>query len=217
MAFKLRNRPLPGIAREGNINKKHKFKVERKKLAPGINGEAYPGKVVVDKSIKPGSAKDRIVISHEGQHVKDMASGRAAFGDDWVRWEGKTYQRKDGKVKYNGKWKDEGDHSFPWEKSAMKAESPLKDVKPPPHEQKVHHHKEDGSASTYGHENANSAPSEKVDDGAKEGDASLESARNASPEQQQNLLNIINRARKEQGLQPAKTVEEGLKTTPTFD
>jgi len=217
MAFKLGNRPLPGIAREGNINKKHKFKVERKKLAPGINGEAFPGKVVVDKSIKPGSAKDRIVISHEGQHVKDMASGKAAFGDDWVRWEGKTYQRKYGKVKYNGKWKDEGDHSFPWEKSALKAESPLKDVKPPPHEQKVHHHKEDGSASTYGHENANSAPSEKVDDGAKEGDASLESAKKASTEQRANLLNVINRARKEQGLPPAKTVEEGLKTTPTFD
>ena len=217
MAFKLGNRPLPGIAREGNINKKHKFKVERKKLAPGINGEAFPGKVVVDKSITPGSAKDKIVISHEGQHVKDMASGKAAFGDDWVRWEGKTYQRKDGKVKYNGKWKNEGDHSFPWEKSAMKAESPLKDVKPPPHEQKVHHHKEDGSASTYGHENANSAPSEKVDDGAKEGDASLESAKKASTEQRANLLNVINRARKEQGLPPAKTVEEGLKTTPTFD
>lgn len=217
MAFKLGNKPLPGIAREGNINKKHKFKIERKKLAPGINGEAYPGKVVVDKGIKPGSDRDRVVLSHEGQHVKDMASGKAAFGDDWVRWEGKTYQRKDGKVKYNGKWKDEGDHSFPWEKSAMKAESPLKDVKPLPHEQKVHHHKEDGSASTYGHENANSAPSEKVDDGAKEGDASLESAKKASTEQRANLLNVINRARKEQGLPAAKTVEEGLKTTPTFD
>ena len=40
MAFKLGNKPLPGIAREGNVNKKHKFKVERKNLADGILGEA---------------------------------------------------------------------------------------------------------------------------------------------------------------------------------
>ena len=51
-----------------------------------------------------------------------MQSGRAAFGDDWVRWEGKTFARKDGKIKYNGTWKEEGDKSFPWEKSAQKAE-----------------------------------------------------------------------------------------------
>jgi hypothetical protein len=122
MAFKLGNRPLPGIARGGNVDKKHGFKVERAKLGNGILGEAHPGKVVVDESVKQGSAQEKKVLAHEGQHVKDMDSGKAAFGDDWVRWEGKTYKRKDGKIQYNGKWKDEGDHSFPWEKSAMKAE-----------------------------------------------------------------------------------------------
>ena len=216
MAFKLGNRALPGIARNGELNKKHGFKVERAKLGSGILGEAHPGRVVVDESVKQGSAEERKVISHEGQHVKDMDSGKAAFGDDWVRWEGKTYQRKDGKIKYNGKWKDEGDHSFPWEKSAMKAESPLKSpghYKP----EKVHHHQPNGTPSLFGHENANAPASEKVDEGAEEGDASLESAKNASPEQRANLLDVINRARKEQGLPPAKTVEEGLKTTPTFD
>ena len=83
----------------------------------------------------------------------------------------------------------------------------------------VHHHNPppDGKPSTYGHENANATPSEKVDDGAKDGDAALEQAKNASPEQQKNLLEIMNRARKEQGLPPAKTLEEALKTTPTFD
>tara|TARA_R110002167_G_scaffold341234_1_gene549457 strand:- start:285 stop:935 length:651 start_codon:yes stop_codon:yes gene_type:complete len=216
MAFKLGNKPLPGIARKGNINKKHGFIVERAKLGDGILGEAHPGRVVIDESIEEGSAEEKRVISHEGQHVKDMDSGKAAFGDDWVRWEGKRYHRKDGQIKYNGKWNDEGWEGFPWEKSAMKAESPLK---MPGHynPEKVHHHKPDGTPSLYGHENANAPASKKVDEGAKEGDASLESAKNASPEQQQNLLNIINRARKEQGLQPAKTVEEGLKTTPTFD
>ena len=85
-------------------------------------GEAYPNKVVIDKDIKPGTKQYGKVLRHEAQHVKDMQSGRAAFGDDWVRWEGKTFARKDGKIKYNGTWKEEGDKSFPWEKSAQKAE-----------------------------------------------------------------------------------------------
>tara|TARA_R110000823_G_scaffold42024_1_gene110325 strand:+ start:471 stop:1106 length:636 start_codon:yes stop_codon:yes gene_type:complete len=211
MAFKLGNKPLPGIAREGNINKKHKFKVERKKLAPGINGEAFPGKVVVDKSIKPGSAKDKIVISHEGQHVKDMASGKAAFGDDWVRWEGKTYQRKDGKVKYNGKWKNEGDHSFPWEKSAMKAESPLKHsatLKDHQAENPQHLHDADQYLPPVD-------TSKKDNDAAK---ADLEKNKSTrSPKETAHLLRLINGARLEEGLSPVATLEEGLKTTPTFD
>ena len=28
--------------------------------------------------------------------------------------------RKDGKIKYNGKWHEEGSKAFPWEKSAYK-------------------------------------------------------------------------------------------------
>jgi len=122
MAFKLGNKPLPGIAHGGKLNKKHGFKIERKKLEDGVLGEAHPGRVVVDKGVEPGSAQERKVISHEAQHVRDMDSGKAAFGDDWVRWEGKTYQRKDGKIKYNGTWNEEGWEGFPWEQSAMKAE-----------------------------------------------------------------------------------------------
>jgi len=122
MAFKLGNKPLPGIARGGDINKKHGFKIERAKLDDGILGEAHPGKVIIDNKVEEGSAQEKRVLSHEGQHVKDMDSGKAAFGGDWVRWNGSTYARKDGKIKYNGKWKDEGDSSFPWEQSAIKAE-----------------------------------------------------------------------------------------------
>ena len=79
MAFRMGNKPLPGIARGGNIKKKHGFKVERAKLDDGILGEAHPGRVIIDESVKPGSAQEKKVISHEGQHVKDMDSGRAAF------------------------------------------------------------------------------------------------------------------------------------------
>ena len=123
MAFKLnRYKPIPGIASGGKLKKSLKFKVQHKELGPGVMGEAYPNKVVIDKDIKPGTKQYGKVLRHEAQHVKDMQSGRAAFGDDWVRWEGKTFARKDGKIKYNGTWKEEGDKSFPWEKSAQKAE-----------------------------------------------------------------------------------------------
>ena len=123
MAFKLgKYKPLPGIASGGKLKKSLKFKIQHKELGPGVMGEDYPNKVVIDKDIKPGTKQYGKVLRHEAQHVKDMQSGRAAFGDDWVRWEGKTFARKDGKIKYNGTWKEEGDKSFPWEKSAQKAE-----------------------------------------------------------------------------------------------
>lgn len=121
LSFKLKSK-MPDFASGGRINKKHQFSIEREKLEEGVLGEAYPDKVVIDKDIKEGSALEKKVVSHEAQHVKDMANGDAAFGDDWVEWKGERYPRKDGKVKYKGKWKLEGDDSFPWEQSAIKAE-----------------------------------------------------------------------------------------------
>jgi hypothetical protein len=123
MAFKWQRKALPGIAREGNINKKHKFKVERKNLADGIIGEAnMDGSIYVDKSVKPGSAQDKKIIAHEGVHAKEIASGKIEYGDDYVRDGNSTFHRKDGKIKYNGKWHEEGSDVFPWEKRAKKAE-----------------------------------------------------------------------------------------------
>ena len=124
MAFKLGNKPLPGIAHGGDIKKKHKFKVEHKKLEKGITAEAISAdKIVVDKDVPKDSQLYKEAVAHEGLHAKEMGEGRIAYGDDWVRSDGKTYARKDGKIKYNGKWKSEGDKSFPWEKRAMKAEN----------------------------------------------------------------------------------------------
>ena len=124
MAFKLnRYKPLPGIARNGKLQKKHKFKVKRKDLEDGVLGEAkMDGSIEVDNSVEPGSELDKRIQRHEAVHAKEMKSGRIVYGDDWVRSDGKTYARKDGKIKYNGEWKPEGDSSFPWEKRAEKAE-----------------------------------------------------------------------------------------------
>ena len=91
MAFKLgKYKPLPGIASGGKLKKSLKFKVQHKELGPGVMGEAYPNKIVVDDDIKKGTPEYKRVVKHEAQHVKDLQSGKAAFGDDYVRWEGKT-------------------------------------------------------------------------------------------------------------------------------
>ena len=113
-----RYKPLPGIAGGDRLRKGTEFKLERKQLEPGVLGEAYPSKVVISKDVTVGSAEYKKVVKHEAKHVHDMQTGRAGFDENHVKWEGKLYPRKDGMIKYKGKWKEEGDSSFPWEKSA---------------------------------------------------------------------------------------------------
>jgi len=98
-------------------------KIVRKDLDPGILGEAnMDGSIFIDKDVPKGSALEKRVIRHESVHAKEMKQGRIAYGDDYVRDGNKTYHRKDGKIKYNGKWHEEGSNVFPWEKRAKKAE-----------------------------------------------------------------------------------------------
>ena len=93
----------------------------RKKLDKGVLGEAnMDGSIFIYKSVKKGSEQEKSVIRHEGQHAKEMASGKLSYADGHVRYNEKTYARKDGKIKYNGKWIAEGSKEFPWEKSAYK-------------------------------------------------------------------------------------------------
>jgi hypothetical protein len=95
----------------------------RKKLSEGILGEAnMDGSIFIDKSIPKNSALEKRVIAHESQHAKDMSSGSLSYTDNHVRHNGVTYPRKDGKIKYNGKWMTEGSNGFPWEQKAIKAE-----------------------------------------------------------------------------------------------
>ena len=98
-------------------------KIVRKDLDPGILGEAnMDGSIFIDKDVPKGSALEKRVIRHESVHAKEMKQGKIAYGDDYVRDGDKTYHRKDGKIKYNGKWHEEGSNVFPWEKRAKKAE-----------------------------------------------------------------------------------------------
>jgi hypothetical protein len=72
----------------------------------------------------------RRVIAHEMEHIKQMEEGRAAYGDNWVMWEGNIYSRKtengvdviDGP---NGRW-PEGHANHPWEAEAIEAEKRVK-------------------------------------------------------------------------------------------
>ena len=50
-----------------------------------------------------------------------MKEGILDYEDDSIEWKGKKYERKDGMIKYNGAWLEEGYKDFPWEKRAYKA------------------------------------------------------------------------------------------------
>lgn len=118
MAFKL------GKEKRG-IKNSETTPIFRKKLDKGIVAEAnLDGSIFINKNVKPGSALEKRAIRHEKQHLKDMADPKIglSYGDDYVRYKGKTYPRKDGKIKYNGKFHEEGSMVFPWEQRAKKAE-----------------------------------------------------------------------------------------------
>jgi len=87
-------------------------------------GEAnMDGTISLDESVDENSPLGRQVVSHEKSHIEDIESGKAAYNDEWVEWEGTKYPRSNGKIKYNGSWYAEGSNSLPWEKKAVRAEN----------------------------------------------------------------------------------------------
>ena len=97
--------------------------VIRKPLGEGILGEAnMDGSIYINESIVPGSKEEAQVINHEMRHATDMRTGKLAYGDDFVRFEGITYPREtiNGKdmIKVEGQWKEAGAYDFPWEDDA---------------------------------------------------------------------------------------------------
>ena len=77
----------------------------------------------IEKSDKPLMER---IIKHEMKHMRDMEEGSAAYGDNWMMWDGKIYLRKqiDGVTVIdgpNGRW-PEGDANHPWEAEAIAAE-----------------------------------------------------------------------------------------------
>jgi hypothetical protein len=97
--------------------------VIRKNLAEGVLGEAnMDGSIYISNKVIPGSKEEKQVINHEMRHATDMKIGKLAYGDDFVKYNGKIYPRKtiNGKdmIIVDGVAKEAGDHNFPWEDDA---------------------------------------------------------------------------------------------------
>ena len=95
----------------------------------GVLGRANNnGTITVNNKIKDPKQMDE-VISHEEVHVQqfkkfEKSNGKKGldYNDKYVMWNGKKYPRKNGKIKYNGKFISEGSKIFPWEKEAYSKE-----------------------------------------------------------------------------------------------
>ena len=97
--------------------------VIRMDLEPGVMGEAnMDGSIYINENIVPGSIDERQVISHEMRHATDMRIGKLEYADDYIKWNGDTFQRetRNGKdmIQIEGKWKEAGSPGFPWENEA---------------------------------------------------------------------------------------------------
>lgn len=95
----------------------------KKNLRKGILAEANnDGTIFVSPKLKKGTKKYKETINHEIQHMNDMESGRAGYGDNFVEWEGVRYPRKNGYIDGPAGLLPEGHEDHPWEAVAIKAE-----------------------------------------------------------------------------------------------
>ena len=135
MGFKLGKGKTPQMT-YGEIRDKMRFGQEaggdasvpgtpviRKNLGEGVLGEAnMDGSIYISDKIVPGSHEERQVINHEMRHSTDMKVGKLAYGDDFVKYNGKTYPRVtvDGRdmIIVDGVAREAGDGNFPWEDDA---------------------------------------------------------------------------------------------------
>ena len=59
--------------------------------------------------------QERAILLHEMKHLIDMKTGKLSYTDDSITWMGETYNRKNGKIEFEGEWVPEGSRGFPWE------------------------------------------------------------------------------------------------------
>ena len=141
MGFKLGKGKRPTMY-GGTIRSKMRFSQEaggdasvpgtpviRRPLEEGVLGEAnMDGSIYISDEIQPGSEEERQVVNHEMRHATDMKTGKLAYGDDFVKFNGVTYPRMtiDGKdmIIVDGVAKEAGDGGFPWEDDANNGTEP---------------------------------------------------------------------------------------------
>ena len=68
-------------------------------LAEGVMGEANKdGTIFISSEIPENSELEREVLAHEMKHMTDMKTGKLGYGDDYVKWDGVTYPRQNGRL-----------------------------------------------------------------------------------------------------------------------
>jgi len=97
--------------------------VIRKDLGEGIMGEAnMDGSIYISNLVEPDSEEERKVLIHEMRHATDMKIGKLKYEDDYIKYNGEEYKRKDingmDMIQYEGKWVQAGSTKFPWELEA---------------------------------------------------------------------------------------------------
>ena len=88
-----------------------------------ILGEAnMDGSIYISDKLEPGSFEDRQTINHEMRHATDIRIGKLEYADDYIKYNGETFERKDidgvDSILVDGEWKEAGDTGFPWENDA---------------------------------------------------------------------------------------------------
>ena len=118
MGFKLKNQQFSARGRFGANNEAAPgTPLLRKKLDKGVVAEANnDGTMFVSDNIEPGSPEEREALIHEMVHMTDMKTGKLAYTDETVKWNGEVFPRKKGKILFENEWLPEGSKNFPWEK-----------------------------------------------------------------------------------------------------
>ena len=88
-----------------------------------ILGEAnMDGSIYISDKLEPGSFEDRQTINHEMRHATDIKIGKLEYADDYIKYNGETFERNDingvDSILIDGEWKEAGDEGFPWENDA---------------------------------------------------------------------------------------------------
>ena len=102
--------------------------IKKGNLRDGVDGEAREdGSIFISDKVITGSKKFQKIVKHEMQNKEDMETGRAAYGENWVAWEGDIFMRHniDGEAVIDGPAGrlPEGHPDHPWETEAIQAET----------------------------------------------------------------------------------------------
>ena len=97
--------------------------VIRVPLESDVMGEAnMDGSIYINDKIEPGIFEETQALIHKMKHATDIKTGKLEYGDDYIKYNGDIFERKDinGKdmILIDGKWKEAGDSSLPWENDA---------------------------------------------------------------------------------------------------